>query len=213
METRHMKYLLATAAVIIGCFSIAGIVYAAGYFDRESNNDQLASAVSQLIDPGPPAPLPTELDPNFLTQINSCFLPTAAVHGYNLRITSGFRTFEEQQELYEQGRTIDGHIVTNAQAGRSIHNFGFAVDVVDRAKGYDIDWKKLGEIGAYCGLRQGRPGDYSHFEYRGGLNTYQLERGMRPKPLVLPCQAMEGHAQLGKAVTAEDLKSCGAPTF
>ena len=46
-------------------------------------------------------------------------------------ITSGLRTLEEQQELYAQGRTKSGPIVTNADGvnNKSNHQGGNAVDV------------------------------------------------------------------------------------
>lgn len=40
------------------------------------------------------------------------------------------RTLAEQEELYAQGRTKPGKIVTNAKAGWSYHNYGLAVDIV-----------------------------------------------------------------------------------
>jgi peptidoglycan LD-endopeptidase CwlK len=45
-----------------------------------------------------------------------------------IRVTSGFRSFEEQDRLYAQGRTTAGQIVTNARGGESMHNFGVAFD-------------------------------------------------------------------------------------
>jgi len=49
--------------------------------------------------------------------------------GDNLRITSGLRTYREQNLLYDQGRKNPGPIVTKAKAGQSFHNFGLAFDV------------------------------------------------------------------------------------
>ena len=46
------------------------------------------------------------------------------------RFSHTLRTFEEQNELYAQGRTKAGKIVTNAKGGESMHNFGLAVDIV-----------------------------------------------------------------------------------
>lgn len=47
-----------------------------------------------------------------------------------LRIAQGFRTMQEQADLYEQGRSKSGKKVTNAKAGQSYHNYGLAVDFV-----------------------------------------------------------------------------------
>ena len=160
-----------------------------------------------------PPPMPTAIDPNFETQVDDCFLPVALLYGYDLRITAGFRSLEEQTQLYDEGRTVDGHIVTEAPAGRSIHNYGLAVDVVDKYKGYDIDWDKLIQIGAYCGLESGGPGDLPHFEHRGGLSTADLAAGERPAPLTLPCPVMSQRASSTDPLTLNDLQSCGAPTF
>ncbi|HKC36886.1 MAG TPA: M15 family metallopeptidase [Chitinophagaceae bacterium] len=47
-----------------------------------------------------------------------------------IRIVQGLRTIEEQNELYAQGRTRPGSIVTNAKGGSSYHNYGLAFDFV-----------------------------------------------------------------------------------
>jgi hypothetical protein len=160
-----------------------------------------------------PVPLPTALDPNFLTQVNDCFIPTAAVYGYTLRIVSGFRSMAQQQQIYDQGRLENGEVVSEAPPGHSLHNYGFAMDIVDRWKGYNIDWPQLIAIGAYCGLGNGGVGDYPHFEYRGGLTTDQFAAGTRPKPLTLPCPIMAERAKENQPLTLQDLQSCGAPNF
>lgn len=53
---------------------------------------------------------------------------TAATLGCDYRLVSGNRTWDEQTALYAEGRTAPGHIVTNARAGYSWHNFGVAAD-------------------------------------------------------------------------------------
>lgn len=47
-----------------------------------------------------------------------------------LRFSMILRTFKEQDDIYAQGRTTKGDIVTNAKAGQSYHNYGLAVDIV-----------------------------------------------------------------------------------
>jgi hypothetical protein len=160
-----------------------------------------------------PVPLPTEIDQNFLNQVNACFIPAAAIYGYTLRITSGFRTVAEQDQLYNQGRKVDGHIVTEASGGRSIHNFGFAVDIVDRWDEYNINWEKLGQIASFCSLEPGDENDLSHFEHRDGLSTDDFIFGKKPASLKLPCVIMDERAKAGQLLTLKDLKNCGAPNF
>ncbi len=54
-------------------------------------------------------------------------------------VTSGFRSFAEQEVLYQQGRTTKGSIVTNAKPGQSNHNYGIAVDLT-----YDANQAQAG---------------------------------------------------------------------
>lgn len=55
------------------------------------------------------------------------------------RFTHTLRTFAEQRELYAQGRTKAGKIITNAREGFSYHNYGLAIDIV-LIKGKDAIW-------------------------------------------------------------------------
>jgi peptidoglycan L-alanyl-D-glutamate endopeptidase CwlK len=57
-----------------------------------------------------------------------------------IRVTQGLRTFEEQDALYQQGRTKSGKKVTNAKAGQSVHNYGFAVDICLIIDGKTASW-------------------------------------------------------------------------
>lgn len=45
------------------------------------------------------------------------------------KVICGTRTYQEQEQLYAQGRTKKGAKVTNAKAGYSFHNFGLALDI------------------------------------------------------------------------------------
>jgi peptidoglycan L-alanyl-D-glutamate endopeptidase CwlK len=45
-----------------------------------------------------------------------------------IRIVQGLRTFEEQDNLFSQGRTTPGNRVTNSKGGQSYHNYGLAID-------------------------------------------------------------------------------------
>ncbi len=168
---------------------------------------------TQLVWVRQPTPLPTEMNPNFLSQVNNCFLPVAAVYGYALRVTDGFRSIADQTKMYYQGRTINGHIVTEAEPGHSLHNYGYAVDVVDRYKGYKINWTRLVKIAQFCSLESGGVGDLPHFEERGGLKTDQFVAGMRPPLLTLPCGIMENRTATSSRLTLKDLNACGAPKF
>lgn len=56
------------------------------------------------------------------------------------RIVQGYRTFEEQDALYAQGRTKPGPIVTKAKGGLSNHNYGLSFDFCLLKKDGKISW-------------------------------------------------------------------------
>ncbi|MGH7833206.1 MAG: M15 family metallopeptidase [Candidatus Binatia bacterium] len=91
-----------------------------------------------------------------------------ATAGIVVKIISGTRTYQEQSELFAQGRTKPGNIVTKARAGQSNHNFGMAWDVglfsgneyLSESPLYDV----VGGIGKQLGLEWG--GDWASFPDR-----------------------------------------------
>lgn len=93
-------------------------------------------------------------------------LALAEAEKFELLVTQGFRSFEEQNKLYAQGRTTSGKIVTNARAGQSNHNYGKAVDFAFVVNG-EISWderlyKKIGEWSRIVGLNWG--GNWKKFK-------------------------------------------------
>ena len=115
------------------------------------------------------------------------FLALCDKSGIDLLVTSTFRDNESQDELYAQGRTKPGKIVTNAKAGQSWHNYRCAVDVVPLVNGkpqWDAShpvWKQVGELGKQAGLEWAgewkRFKETAHFQYTGGLTLAQLQAG------------------------------------
>jgi peptidoglycan LD-endopeptidase CwlK len=109
----------------------------------------------------------------------------------------GFRTFECQDELYAQGRTTPGKIVTTARGGDSLHNFGLGADFVldgmpekpgiqwswDTRADFNADgrsdWMQMGEIAESCGLEWGgrwkRFPDFPHLENHFGLTIFECK--------------------------------------
>lgn len=102
--------------------------------------------------------------------------------GIKLRVTAGLRSFNEQDELYEQGRTAPGGVVTNARGGQSYHNYGLAIDVVEITDAgqanWDTDWDAIGALGESLGWEWGGNWtsivDKPHFQMAFGLSTTQL---------------------------------------
>jgi len=123
--------------------------------------------------------------------------------GVPIIISQGLRTIAEQNDIYAQGRTKPGPIVTQVKGGYSFHNFGLAIDfallVNDKIASWDTfrdgnkdgqrDWLQVAEIGRKLGFEWG--GDWStfidmpHFQMVFGLTTAQLRAGKKP-PTALP---------------------------
>lgn len=111
--------------------------------------------------------------------------------GIFVQITSGYRSFAEQNKLYAKGRTASGNIVTKAKGGQSNHNYGLAIDYVllstDGKKAIwtvNEKWRRVAQIGKSLGFSWGGDWksfkDYPHLEMMGGLTLSQLQAGKRP---------------------------------
>jgi peptidoglycan L-alanyl-D-glutamate endopeptidase CwlK len=84
--------------------------------------------------------------------------------GFPMFVAQGVRTLEQQRDLYARGRTIDGHIVTNADGIRHKSNhqvaddgYGHAVDCAfrDDPWGEHRPWAAYGACAQAVGLRWG----------------------------------------------------------
>jgi peptidoglycan L-alanyl-D-glutamate endopeptidase CwlK len=122
----------------------------------------------------------------------------AARRGIEIVITHGFRSNEEQDALFNQGRSIAGNIVTNAQGGESYHNYGLAIDFALRTPEGDVvwdmerddngngqaDWMEVVELAKELGFTWGGDWanfpDYPHLQMDFGLSINDLKRGKRP---------------------------------
>ncbi len=113
------------------------------------------------------------------------FLEECKKQGLIVKTTDTVRTEKEQNELYAQGRTKSGKIVTWVKYPYSNHNWGMAFDICrNDGKGayYDADnwFKKVGQVGKKYGLTWG--GDWKdnpdkpHFELTKYGSTTTLAR-------------------------------------
>lgn len=85
----------------------------------------------------------TLLYPPFLEAINRG-LRIAAADNLHAFIFEGWRSLARQKELFAQGRTAPGQIVTWAKPWQSLHFYGVAVDLVfdgDDAPGIQWSWE------------------------------------------------------------------------
>lgn len=120
-------------------------------------------------------------------------LDRAAAKDINVVITEGYRSYERQDDLYAQGRTSGGDIVTHAAGGESYHNYGLALDYALQAEDgslvWDVDadfngsgtpdWLEVAEIAKDLGFEWGGDWtnfrDYPHIQMTFGLTIQELQ--------------------------------------
>jgi peptidoglycan L-alanyl-D-glutamate endopeptidase CwlK len=154
----------------------------------------------QLFNPNPPddySKLPSSLALSslnpYVASLAQQFLNLCTANGLNVTVVEAFRSWDEQDTLYAQGRTTAGDIVTDAEGGDSYHNWGLAFDCAPIENG-SINWNdintfnQMGALGQQVGLEWGGNWtsydislvDPPHYQYTFGLSTEQLLDGARP---------------------------------
>ncbi|WP_420541694.1 M15 family metallopeptidase [Guptibacillus spartinae] len=142
-------------------------------------------------------PLPTELHPT-VNEAKDTLIKKAADKDIEIVITDGHRTKEEQNALYEKGRSTEGKVVTNVTGGGSYHNYGLAIDFAlklddgnvvwdmerDDNENGKADWMEVVAIAKNLGFDWGGDWssfkDYPHLQMDFGLTMRQLKNGQRP---------------------------------
>lgn len=126
---------------------------------------------------------PSKLQP-LVERKSQLVIAEMAKLGYTVHVFEGYRSIARQNELYAQGRTTPGNIVTKAKGGESIHNYGAAVDIVFGPKGKPSwnpkePWDKLGEVGKKYGFEWGGDwegfSDLPHLEMRLGYKLSEFQ--------------------------------------
>lgn len=111
------------------------------------------------------------------------------------RFSHTLRTISEQNELYAQGRTKPGKVVTFAKGGQSMHNYGLAIDIVLIIDGKKVDYSITSDndkdglsdfeeidyvfnMYGWKGLYKanGTRFDFLHFQKTFGLTISQLQK-------------------------------------
>lgn len=141
------------------------------------------------------------LHPLYRDEAKECYLEICSRLTKNVlcRYAYTLRTNKEQDEIYEQGRSKAGKIVTFAKGGQSYHNYGLAIDIVflidkngdgtyetaswDFEKDYDGDGTKdfdevdfVMNMYGWKGLYKadGKRWDFPHFQKTHNLSVKQL---------------------------------------
>ena len=115
------------------------------------------------------------LKPDFRSDLESMARDYYAVNREPLRVTSAFRSWEKQAELHlsQPGRA--------AAPGRSMHNYGLAVDIDSPQAEY---LEKFGLLGRYKMVRPIKHIEPWHIE-RAGINYDLVRRGALVGGIVL----------------------------
>lgn len=159
-----------------------------------NGNERMKRAIPFFSKDAPPI---TSLHPYVLMKKDELIAETDKL-GINILITDGHRSHEEQNVLYEQGRTTKGPIVTHVRGGGSYHNYGLAIDfalLTPKGKAiwdmeYDgndngkSDWMEVVTIAKRLGFSWGGDWkgfkDYPHLQMDFGFTIDELIRGFRP---------------------------------
>lgn len=145
---------------------------------------------------GEEAPIPKALNP-IVEERKDLLIQKAADKSINIVMTEGIRSFEKQDQLYQQGRTTKGNVVTNTKAGESYHNFGLAFDYAlldkkgtiiwnikyDGNNNGESDWFEVADIAKTLGFDWGGDWisfkDYPHLQMTFGISIAMLKEGYR----------------------------------
>lgn len=105
--------------------------------------------------------------------------------GLKILVYCGYRSNEDQEKLYKQGRSTKGNKVTNARAGQSFHNYARAIDYVPVKNG-ESSWDdtasylKAQRIAKEFGLRP-ISWELPHLEDSSFKNWRELEASQKPE--------------------------------
>lgn len=142
--------------------------------------------------------LPTGLHPIVAEKVEFLKEKTAEKE-ITILITDDYRSFEEQDKLYDKGRKTPGKVVTHLEGGESYHNYGLAVDFALQLENGNViwdteydgngngqsDWFEVAEIAKELGFQWGGDWrgfkDYPHLQMDFGLTINDLQEGKRLK--------------------------------
>lgn len=125
--------------------------------------------------------------PDISERVKKTFEEVKTTTGLSMRVTEGLRSWKRQEDLYAQGRTAPGSIVTWSKPGDSFHHYGFAVDAcfqgtdpyLEHHHRGEMIWREYGRIARLNGLFWG--GDWAsstdrpHVQMTYGMSLDRLK--------------------------------------
>lgn len=97
--------------------------------------------------------------------------------GFPIQVFEAWRSQNRQEELYSQGRTKPGKVVTKAPKGFSLHNWGLAVDIAYNIAGkwsWEGDFDRVTSIFISHGFEPPPSFERVHFQVSGGLSIGEI---------------------------------------
>jgi peptidoglycan LD-endopeptidase CwlK len=127
-----------------------------------------------------------ELSPKVQAMATAALAECQAV-GLKVLVTCTYRSGEEQEALFAQGRTKPGPKVTNARAGQSLHQYRVALDLYPMVNGKPDfsgkvpEWHKIAAImkkhGFDWAYEWKRFKEMPHFQYTAGHPLSYFQKG------------------------------------
>ncbi|KGP73416.1 M15 family metallopeptidase [Pontibacillus yanchengensis] len=196
---RILSNLLAFLLFIVGVVVIFLVLVP----ELEKNSSSTVTFIEDEEEVKEDVPLPTKLHPK-VESAKEKLKQLAQEKGIDIVITDGIRSKKEQNELYAQGRSDKGDIVTHARGGESYHNYGLAIDYALKLDNGEVvwdierdgngngkaDWMEVAHIAKDLGFEWGGDWpsfkDYPHLQMDFGLSIRELRRGERPSEDTYP---------------------------
>jgi peptidoglycan L-alanyl-D-glutamate endopeptidase CwlK len=117
------------------------------------------------------------LAPFFAQKLRSAIAECQA-QGYPVELFEGMRSETRQNQLWAQGRTEPGKIITHAKAGQSWHQYGLAADIVGFINGrwdWSLNYDKIEQIMVSHGFSSLKF-ERAHFQITGGMAIDKARR-------------------------------------
>ncbi|MCA9737734.1 MAG: D-alanyl-D-alanine carboxypeptidase family protein [Gemmatimonadetes bacterium] len=171
---------------------IAAEVEGAAPTDGGSDTDTVTPFTTAALPPDP-----DRLHPELRARLERVMERMRAEYGHEVKIAEGYRTQERQAQLFAQGRTAPGPVVTWTRT--SAHTDGLAVDVViDGTYENPIAYERFARLAREEGLVSLAPLDPGHVELEGepfdgrafgsSVRVTQLGEIERPAPVARPAR-------------------------
>jgi peptidoglycan L-alanyl-D-glutamate endopeptidase CwlK len=139
----------------------------------------------------------TKLAPFLVVKLNAALAECISL-GYVVAVFEGYRSPDRQQWLYDQGRTRDGKIITNARPYESFHLYGLAVDIVgyyNKKWDWSIDYDKITEVFKRHGFKPLKF-EKAHFQIDGGLTAKKAKQICKDQGLLALWNIVETNLRL-----------------